>query len=123
MLKDTSFGKNLHSWVRYNELDIIEVGEGKTSARLTWHWSLMHAKVGMTPTFSSKRQMPKESQSAIRTMAWGKKFDPATNLIYFGQRYYDPNLGRWLTQLREPVQPDIPTSYFIRLFFCSRLIG
>ncbi len=28
----------------------------------------------------------------------GKRFDPATGLIYFGQRYYDPNLGRWLTQ-------------------------
>ena len=28
----------------------------------------------------------------------GKRFDAATGLIYFGQRYYDPNLGRWLTQ-------------------------
>ena len=28
----------------------------------------------------------------------GKRFDPATGLIYFGQRDYDPNLGRWITQ-------------------------
>jgi RHS repeat-associated protein len=28
----------------------------------------------------------------------GKRFDSDTGLIYFGQRYYDPCLGRWLTQ-------------------------
>ena len=26
-----------------------------------------------------------------------KRLDPETALIYFGQRYYDPTLGRWLT--------------------------
>jgi RHS repeat-associated protein len=26
-----------------------------------------------------------------------KRFDPELNLIYFGQRYYDPELARWLT--------------------------
>ena len=26
-----------------------------------------------------------------------KRFDPELNLIYFGKRYYDPELGRWLT--------------------------
>lgn len=28
----------------------------------------------------------------------GKRFDSDTGLVYFGQRYYDPRLGRWLTQ-------------------------
>jgi RHS repeat-associated protein len=27
----------------------------------------------------------------------GKRFDPETGLIYFGARYYDSSLGRWLT--------------------------
>ncbi len=27
-----------------------------------------------------------------------KRFDPETGLIYFGRRYYDPALGKWLTQ-------------------------
>ena len=27
----------------------------------------------------------------------GKRYDAKTNLIYFGQRYYDPELSRWLT--------------------------
>ena len=27
----------------------------------------------------------------------GKRFDPEFSLIYFGKRYYDPRLGRWLT--------------------------
>lgn len=26
-----------------------------------------------------------------------KRFDPETNFIYFGQRYYSPELGRWIT--------------------------
>lgn len=26
-----------------------------------------------------------------------KRIDPELNLLYFGQRYYDPQLGRWLT--------------------------
>jgi len=26
-----------------------------------------------------------------------KRYDPELNLIYYGKRYYDPNLGRWLT--------------------------
>jgi RHS repeat-associated protein len=27
----------------------------------------------------------------------GKRLDPETGLIYFGARYYDPELGRWMT--------------------------
>ncbi|MGL5627152.1 MAG: RHS repeat domain-containing protein [Candidatus Rhabdochlamydia sp.] len=27
----------------------------------------------------------------------GKRYDAKTNLVYFGQRYYDPELSRWLT--------------------------
>ena len=28
----------------------------------------------------------------------GKRLDPELKLIYFGKRYYDPGMGRWLTQ-------------------------
>ena len=28
----------------------------------------------------------------------GKRYDASTGLLYFGKRFYDPNLGRWLTQ-------------------------
>ena len=31
----------------------------------------------------------------------GKRIDAKTGLIYFGQRYYDPSLGRWLS--RDPL--------------------
>lgn len=34
----------------------------------------------------------------------GKRYDPQTGLIYFGKRYYDPNLGRWLTT--DPIGPS-----------------
>lgn len=27
----------------------------------------------------------------------GKRYDTSTGLIYFGKRFYDPNIGRWLT--------------------------
>ena len=33
----------------------------------------------------------------------GKRYDAKTNLIYFGKRYYDPELSRWLT--RDPLGP------------------
>lgn len=33
----------------------------------------------------------------------GKRCDPATGLIYFGKRYYDPSLRRWLTP--DPIGP------------------
>jgi RHS repeat-associated protein len=33
----------------------------------------------------------------------GKRFDPKTGLIYFGKRYYDPALRRWLTP--DPLGP------------------
>ncbi len=28
----------------------------------------------------------------------GKRYDASSGLLYFGKRFYDPNLGRWLTQ-------------------------
>ena len=34
----------------------------------------------------------------------GKRYDPQTELYYFGQRYYDPNLSRWLTT--DPIGPS-----------------
>lgn len=33
----------------------------------------------------------------------GKRYDPRTGLIYFGKRYYDPTLRRWLTP--DPIGP------------------
>lgn len=33
----------------------------------------------------------------------GKRYDAKTNLVYFGKRYYDPELSRWLT--RDPLGP------------------
>lgn len=33
----------------------------------------------------------------------GKRLDPSTGLIYFGKRFYDPNIGRWLTL--DPIGP------------------
>lgn len=33
----------------------------------------------------------------------GKRYDAKTNPIYFGKRYYDPELSRWLT--RDPLGP------------------
>ena len=33
----------------------------------------------------------------------GKRYDASTGLVYFGKRFYDPNLGRWLTQ--DPAGP------------------
>ena len=33
----------------------------------------------------------------------GKRYDTSTGLLYFGKRYYNPNLGRWLTQ--DPLGP------------------
>ena len=44
----------------------------------------------------------------------GKRFDPATNLIYFGQRYYDPNLGRWLTP--DPIGPSDSSNLYQYVF-------
>ena len=33
----------------------------------------------------------------------GKRYDTSTGLIYFGKRFYDPSLGKWLT--KDPVGP------------------
>ncbi len=38
---------------------------------------------------------PVEDQNPWRFAA--KRFDPELGLVYFGKRYYDPRLGRWLT--------------------------
>lgn len=39
-----------------------------------------------------------------------KRFDPETNLVYFGRRYYDPAIGRWITADPEGYQ-DGPNLY------------
>lgn len=38
-----------------------------------------------------------------------KEYDPETNLIYFGHRYYDPSIQKWLT--RDPLPQDINNLY------------
>ncbi len=40
----------------------------------------------------------------------GKRIDDETGLVYFGKRYYDPNLGRWIT--KDPLgTPEGPNRY------------
>ncbi|MCH9625856.1 MAG: hypothetical protein S4CHLAM123_10400 [Chlamydiales bacterium] len=41
-----------------------------------------------------------EQTTTDRTSPWrfvSKRYDTETDLIYFGRRYYSPNLGRWIT--------------------------
>ena len=41
-----------------------------------------------------------EKQKVVDSNPWrfaSKRFDPELGLLYFGKRYYDPELGRWLT--------------------------
>jgi len=41
-----------------------------------------------------------EQTTKDHTSPWrfaSKRYDPETDLIYFGRRYYSPNLGRWIT--------------------------
>ena len=44
--------------------------------------------------FGEEQETPKD-ENPWRFAA--KRFDPELNLIYFGKRYYDPELARWLT--------------------------
>ncbi len=40
------------------------------------------------------------TSSEVLAYPWryaGKRLDPETGLIYFGHRYYDPTLDRWLS--------------------------
>lgn len=45
----------------------------------------------------------------------GKELDSETGLYYYGQRYYDPNIGRWVSEdpmfLFIAVKPDFKTEY------------
>jgi len=54
-----------------------------------------------------------ESSTGIQKTPWrfsSKRCDPETGFIYFGRRYYMPELGRWLTQ--DPIGfNDGPNSY------------
>ena len=41
-----------------------------------------------------------EKQAADTLNPWGfasKRFDKETGFVYFGRRYYDPEIGRWTT--------------------------
>jgi RHS repeat-associated protein len=41
-----------------------------------------------------------EGKNQVDENPWryaAKRFDPELNLVYFGKRYYDPELGRWLS--------------------------
>src|SRR5690606_26931414 len=44
----------------------------------------------------------------------GKRYDAGTGLVYFGKRYYVPNLGRWLTP--DPVGPLNHSNLYQYLF-------
>lgn len=44
----------------------------------------------------------------------GKRFDEKTGLIYFGKRYYDPSLGRWLTP--DPVGTEDHSNFYQYVF-------
>lgn len=44
----------------------------------------------------------------------GKRYEPATGLIYFGKRYYDPSLRRWLTP--DPIGPTNHSNLYQYLF-------
>ena len=44
----------------------------------------------------------------------GKRYDPKTGLIYFGKRYYDPSLRRWLTP--DPIGPEDHSNLYQYVF-------
>ena len=43
-----------------------------------------------------------DQERQIEARYTGKQYDPVTGFVYFGQRYYDPEVGRFLTQ--DPVE-------------------
>ncbi len=51
---------------------------------------------------------------ALRNGFNGQRYDDATNLYYFGARYYDPEIGRFLTadtQVPDPMNPKVLHRY------------
>ena len=46
---------------------------------------------------SSQPQSQSESDVVVDYVYTGKEYDSETGLIYFGGRYYAPELGRWIT--------------------------
>ena len=44
----------------------------------------------------------------------GKRYDPKTGLFYFGKRYYDPSLRRWLTP--DPIGPEDHSNLYQYVF-------
>ena len=44
----------------------------------------------------------------------GKRYDPKTGLLYFGKRYYDPSLRRWLTP--DPIGPEDHSNLYQYVF-------
>lgn len=65
---------------------------------------------GQTTVVDSSGQLFSESVLGNPWLFLSKRFDHKTNLYYFGQRYYDPSLGRWLTP--DPLQYcDGPNPY------------
>jgi RHS repeat-associated protein len=58
----------------------------------------LHGKAGQAVLYDSVRlklDSPVESDSYSYT---GKNIDKATQLVYFGARYYDPEVGRFITE-------------------------
>jgi RHS repeat-associated protein len=44
----------------------------------------------------------------------GKRYDPQTGLLYFGHRYYDPTIRRWLTP--DPIGPADHSNFYQYVF-------
>ena len=56
-----------------------------------------YSAFGERKIYSSSGNDKKESQISNPWQFSSKRIDEESNLIYFGRRYYDPKLGRWLT--------------------------
>lgn len=74
---------------------------------------LIHAhsgKVIQTYRYSAFGPYPQEETFHCPWRFSSKRSDPETGLIYFGRRYYNPELGRWIT--KDPQGPrDGPNLY------------
>ena len=61
-----------------------------------------------------------EGQGGQITRRKGEHLDPDTGLVYFRNRYYDPKLGRFLTQDSYLGEIDDPPSLHRYVYGCNR---
>lgn len=59
--------------------------------------SYRYSAFGATQIFNAQGTPIPHSQIANPWRFAGKHYDDETDLYYFGKRYYDPSLGRWIT--------------------------